>query len=499
MKVSDMISFGVAILAAGLFLSCDTEPSASPVHDNHDVENVTVKFEPEMKSLIRNPMMGWVLYDDACGEVSNAEKYWQDQGTVADMFGSVFYWRSRWSELEPEEGVYAWEHNENFKALIQGALDHGLKLAFRVYVDSQDNAHQATPDFVRQAGAQGYQNTYWTPYVDDPVFQEKFANFIRAFAAEFDDPARVDFIDAYNLGWWGEGHHVQYLNPANKAKVYKWITETYGNAFSKVILVTNFGTEMGFDIEKKLAIQDQGYIIRRDSMGSQWFQYSDIQTVLSVFPDVAFIAECCYWGGYSDTYQPWKDDIKYGSRFSGWLDFYKQAYTDAVNARANMLDLRQAAESRGWTRKARELVDAFIVNGGYRFTPVEISCPQQTDGNFKISHTWKNSGVGVCPNNNRRWNYKYKVAFALLDSSDKPAAYYIVPDAEPSSWLKEKDTSYESTVHLTAPSGEYTLAVAVVDTADGDKPGINLAVQKWECAGGWLKITKLKINNPRFK
>ena len=45
------------------------------------------------------------------------------------------------------------EHDENFKALIQGALARGLKLAFRVYIDGQDNIHNGTPDFVREAGA----------------------------------------------------------------------------------------------------------------------------------------------------------------------------------------------------------------------------------------------------------------------------------------------------------------------------------------------------------
>ena len=160
--------------------------------------------------------------------VAQANTYWNQQGAAAEKYASIFYWRSRWSELEPEEGKYAWEHDENFKALIQGALDRGLKLAFRVYIDGQDNIHNGTPDFVREAGAKGYavhklwdpanENNNWTPYADDPVFQEKFGNFIRAFAKEFDNPKQVDFIDAYNLGWWGEGHHVQYLNNNNKFK-----------------------------------------------------------------------------------------------------------------------------------------------------------------------------------------------------------------------------------------------------------------------------------------
>ncbi|MCH5685991.1 hypothetical protein LWM68_18115 [Niabella sp. W65] len=34
-----------------------------------------------------------------------------------------------------------------------------------------------------------------------------------------------------------------------------------------------------------------------------------------------------------------------------------------------------------------------------------------------LSHRWKNMGWGYCPNNIPQWNYKYKVAFAILDTA----------------------------------------------------------------------------------
>lgn len=490
MKVSKILT---GMLVATSLYACS--PKSAQLEDTVTGTDVSVPFSMDEKSLVRNPMMGWVLYDDACGEVSKADQYWSNMNSVANKYGSIFYWRSRWSELEPEEGVYAWKYDENFKAIIQGALDRGLKLAFRVYVDSQDNAHQATPDYVRKAGAQGYINTHWTPYVDDPVFQKKFEIFIRAFAQEFDDPSRVDFIDAYNLGWWGEGHHVQYLNANNKNLVFKWITELYGNAFSNVILVTNFGTEIGFDIEKEFAINRQGYIIRRDSMGSTWFRQSDINTVLSVFPEVPFIAECCYWGGASDDYQPWNEDPLYGNTFKTWVDFYNQAYKDAIAARANALDLRQAVESRGWTRRARDLVDAFVVNGGYRLFPSRIRYPHTIERGkeFLISHQWENGGVGVCPNNNRRWNYKYNVAFALLDAEGNVVKQCLAEKAEPSTWLKGHVGSYDTSVSFDAARGQYKLATAIVDRTKNDSPGLNLAVQKGNIHQGWLIIGDITI------
>lgn len=500
-----MRAFDSYVLAA---VVCVLSTSCS--FQERDVDHNTglsVEFVPDETNLVRNPLSGWVLYDDANDYVSVAADYWRAQDAAASRFGSIFYWRSRWSELEPEEGEYAWEQDENFKELIKGALDRGLKLAFHIYVDGQDNIYNGTPDFVREAGAEGYPvhrlwdpegvDNNWTPYADDPVFQEKFSNFIRAFAEEFDEPSKVDFIDGFNLGWWGEGHHIRYKDSGNKAQVFQWITDLYGNNFKKVILVTNFGTEMGIDMEKRFAIEKHGYIIRRNSLGSTWFRDVEIETVMSLFPEVAFISEGCYWGGYSDEYQPWSEDPLYKDVFRSWPDYYRQVYDDAIRSRANTLDLREIKETQGWTKRALDLVKAFVSNGGYRLSPLKVTFPETifSGERFTISHTWRNSGVGVCPNNNIRWNYKYKVAFAFMDVDSKEIRCIAVDhDAEPSVWMKGKDTHYDFTSAIDLPSGDYIMSLAIVDTSlDRLAPGLNLAVKDGCFHDGWLEISEVAV------
>jgi ribosomal protein L27 len=83
----------------------------------------------------------------AVGNVANAEEYWAAQDEAARNYASFFYIRWRWSEMEPEEGKYAWIYDENYKKLIQGALDRGLKLCFRIYDNGQDNIRQGTPEY----------------------------------------------------------------------------------------------------------------------------------------------------------------------------------------------------------------------------------------------------------------------------------------------------------------------------------------------------------------
>ena len=493
MKVSDIILFAfLAVSCAGV--------------GNVPSSDAYVRcYEPDMTSLVRNPLSGWTIYEDANGVISDAASYWSRQDMVARRFSSIFYFRTRWSALEPQEGQYAWEHDENIKALIQGALDRGLKLAFCVYVDGQDNICNATPDFVREAGAEGYQvhrlwdpaDTYdnWTPYADDPVFQEKFSNFIAAFAKEFDDPDRVDYVDAFNLGWWGEGHHIQYKDPANKGTVFQWIVDLYGSNFKNVMLITNFGTEMGIELEKRFAIDGQGYAIRRNSLASTWFRDTEINTVCSLFPDVPFVAESCYWGSFDDNYQPWTEDPLYGNVFKSWVDVYKQVYDDALRSHANTLDLRGVTEARGWTGRALELVKGFISYGGYRLTPILVEYDETLYRGeaLRIRHVWKNSGVGVCPNNNIRWNYKYKVAFAMVSGEDI-LLKYVDEVTDPSDWIYGADTEYISEFSVELPSGDYALWVCVADTSKEDNPpGLRLAVKGGKFTDGWLNVGNINI------
>lgn len=66
-----------------------------------------ILLEKDNKRLLRNPCMGWGLYDDAADEVQEAGKYWKCQSEAATSYASFFYVRWRWADMEPEEGKYA--------------------------------------------------------------------------------------------------------------------------------------------------------------------------------------------------------------------------------------------------------------------------------------------------------------------------------------------------------------------------------------------------------
>ena len=83
---------------------------------------------------------------------------------------------------------------------------------------------------------------------------------------EYDNPDIVDFIDGHSLGWWGEGSHIKYLNSDKKKETFDWFTTMYSKNFKNIILVLPYNSEIGFNTEKEIAIdQKRVWIAQRRS------------------------------------------------------------------------------------------------------------------------------------------------------------------------------------------------------------------------------------------
>jgi hypothetical protein len=481
---------------AMLMASCSNINKTKNVSSN--TADITIAVDTV--SLIRNPAMGWGLYDDSDGEVQDANQYWRDQDEAAQKYASFFYVRWRWSDMEPEEGKYAWLYNDNFKQLIQGALERGLKLCFRVYDNGQDNLRPGTPDFVRTAGARGYDvryknMTHWTAYPDDPIFQEKWSNFVKAFAKEFDNPDMVDFVDGFSIGAWGEVHTIKLIDPSKLNQVFDWYTSLYTQNFKKVLLALPFNGQVGFDTEKRIAINGKGYNMRRDGLGSMWFNAKEKLIAKQMFGKVLLIGESCYWSCSTDDCRPFASDTQYA--FNNWQDVYKQAYEDAISYRFNTLDLREQAETRGWAERAPELVKNFVLKGGYRLYPSEVKLPTKVKPGewVNVKHNWKNIGVGYIPNNNVKWHYKYKPAIALINDKNEVLGCWIDDKAEPSQWIDTAKT-YRYSFNIQLPQlakGKYSWAIAIVDKTKENKAAINLAIANAAKVNGWYKLSDLVV------
>lgn len=460
----------------------------------HITGNSTLRLPADTTSLLRNPCMGWGLYDDADGEVAQARDYWHKQDSLgATRAASFFYLRWRWSDMEPSEGHYAWRYDNNYKQLVAMARRRGLKLAFRIYFNSKDNSRQATPQYVRQAGAQGRTvDGLWSPYIDDPVFRAKFKKFVEAFAKEYDCDSVTDFVDGVGAGWWGECHHLNLKDQSRKAETLEWFTQTYGSAFSHVPLVMPLCSEFGIRLETGIAQRKHGYAFRRDGLGSQWFLPSEKAHANSLYPKSLLIGEQCYWKGDDSERFPYVDK-KY--HFTRWRQALEAAFHDAINCHFNTLDLREPVEAKRWLTVAPDLVQAFIRHGGYRLWPYEASVPANIVGgdSVAVASAWRNMGTGILPNDNPRWGNKYRVAYALIDDKGRVAARWVDKDTDPANMLPGRVV--ESRIRAATgqlPPGQYIWGVAIVDTHAGCKPAIRLATKR-DNIDGWTRLTEVNV------
>lgn len=518
MKSIFSISFmGTALLALCSLCSCEKQPDSGSGQDELEGYQ-TVKVAFDRNTVLNNPMNGWVMYGSGSGDPS----YWDKKIKVSELgkevlvrdYASACYIRTNWTTFNPSRGVYAWrDPSTKIAKMINGALERGLPIAFRIVVDGRDQ-RQNTPQFVIDEGAK-----YWvenakypdriTPYPQDPVFQRNYEELISELAKDFDDPDKCAFIDAYGLGKWGEGHNVCYeegniisdRTETLKYEVMDWITDVYSRNFRNVPLLINYHRVIGHpasdgkaneNSEKLLNLAvSKGYSLRQDAFGmSDYYRDWERAYASSWMYKRPIVME----GGWIVNQHSYWNDSR-GYRKGHPEDVRQGEYDDCKLARVNMMDFRVGEETESWFKDAYQLVTQFITEGGYRLYPDQFRLPESVGSGeeCKVVHRWRNMGWGYFPNNIPQWNYRYKVAIALLDESDKPARVVVDPDCEPSGWTDARAMEYTTSFKADVPAGKYTWAVAIVDTSRDDKPSIELAANCVRTDELWYKIKEVTV------
>lgn len=479
----------------------------------------TVTFKADSTRVLRNPLQGWVMYLNPAWD----ENFWTERGyddmhangeadpvKVSD-YASCAYMRTSWASFETQEGKYIWnDPNSRLMKLIKSVNARGLRVAFRIVIDGRDQG-QNTPQYVFDAGADGYYDPYApgknrSPYPDDPVFQAKYAKFLRAFAEHFDDPSKVEFIDAYSLGKWGESHSMIYKDNRNKQAVFDWAIDLAASCFKRVPMIIHYHRMLGDPdddgwgsvpadadalIEKAI---DRGFSLRHDAFGMHGY-YQDWEKEMAAKWN--FKRPIIMEGGWIT-----------GAHHRYWLDpsgLYREGHAEDVRrgefdssmeARVNMMDFRINDETRSWFEESFPLVKRFVAEGGYRLYPSHVTAQNKARSGSKVTvrTRWQNMGWGYCPTNIPQWNQKYKVGIALLGADGHPVKVTVDSSSDLSTWLREAPAEYDTGIDLTgiAP-GTYRWAVALVDTTKGNTPALQMAVDPTLHIGGWLPAGEIRI------
>ncbi len=529
--------------------------------------NIEILIKADRTSYYPNPLSGWVIYVPLIDDV---EEFWEkyenfpsSEGTVNVFdYGNVIYLRGSWTDFNPEEGLYIWQDGidevkyplaRSLRLFEEGAKERGLKLAFTLKCDSRDANANCTPDFVREkmdaaygADAAGYLTPdgkthtpgkgyfnftlgsvprhYWSPYPDDPIFQQEYEKFINALAAEYDDPEKTAFVSGLGMGKWGEYHTCVYStgDETPKIPVFNWVTDTYINAFKLTPCFTNYhkmvGTIVGEgsgspDSEGMLSgAIEKGFCMRHDAFGmrAETFGYATWEK--------KFIANWTYKvpvageGGWIVTqgYEDENGKHNYLTQYAGPRELRAGEYEDMHSAYVNMMDLRYdktyiQGETWSWFNDAFDLVQKFVQEDCYRIYPDKVSIPTSISNGhtYTIQHRWLNLGHAYCPTNIKPYRDRFKVAFAIIDTETGKIVsdnIFFDENAHPHDWISGR-SSYELEITPKGVSvGAYDLCAGIVDLAQGDpdngdfRIGIHIAAQGDYTEAGWLKLGVVTVS-----
>ena len=157
----------------------------------------TVKEYKESQTTFGNPLMGYARnawYNDVSEDIS------------------LLYVDITWVELEPEEGVYAWETIEEKNQFARWKKE-GKHLVLRFVCDIPGNTeHMDIPEWLyEKSGKAGkwYDGEYgkgFAPDYENSTIISCHEQAVKALGARFGQDGLISYIELGSLGHWGEWH-----------------------------------------------------------------------------------------------------------------------------------------------------------------------------------------------------------------------------------------------------------------------------------------------------
>ena len=157
----------------------------------------TVKEYKESQTTFGNPLMGYARnawYNDVSEDIS------------------LLYVDITWAELEPEEGVYAWETIEEKNQFARWKKE-GKHLVLRFICDIPGNTeHMDIPEWLyEKSGKAGkwYDGEYgkgFAPDYENSTIISCHEQAVKALGARFGQDGLISYIELGSLGHWGEWH-----------------------------------------------------------------------------------------------------------------------------------------------------------------------------------------------------------------------------------------------------------------------------------------------------
>jgi hypothetical protein len=449
----------IGLLAATYGVSVGHEPAT---------QNKVVRPR-RVESKLTNPYMGFIYYG----------------GSALPDIADVYYPTFVWSDFEPEEGKYVWNHPK-LQERVEIARQRGKRVALRVCPSFQGTDY-ATPKWVYDLGVSRIKidkpeeeerspayKKFYEPEWWNPIYIEKYCNFIAAFGKEFDGKPWLEYVDMRCYGFWGEGHRHGATEPwpdnvSKRETLIKFI-DAHVNAFKKTPQVVQMAGDKDTPYPEGTAIDyalAKGCWMRRDGFGP--FINKDEERVMKAhFPTSIMIAENAGSLAYYVSNKIRKRWIPNSKPIS-----METMYDQILEFHCNYVPLGWGDQCWQVLRWRPELLKKLWMKMGYRFVIQEASFPAQgaVGGKLTVKHTWINEGVGRLP-------VAHPLVFYLADVLGKVRPVHLDQTFDQTAWFEGEPHSFSHTIEVPGDlkPGEYLLAVALVDPESGE-PTIALGIE----------------------
>jgi len=402
-----------------------------------------------------NPLKGYCLYTNA--------------GKIHRPYSMVFQYVS-WKELEPIEGMYAFEAWERKKWAHPRAI--GKHVVLRVYVDYPTKS-SGLPDWLRAKGVT--EKVYMahgggkSPDYNHPQMVLALERLIAAMGKRYNTHPRVAFIQLGLLGFWGEWHTYPRVELFASEATQHRVLRAYLKTFPDKQLMARYadGALSKYHI---IGFHDDMFPEDTDN-GKDWSFLSRMRR-----------------SGHTDS---WKQTVIGGEMVPNaarkWLGKRWDLTREMVDrSHFSWVGPYGPALENNTSDDFVMRSDQLVRQMGYQFRVAEIRHSRSVAPGAQCKVVLQGVNEGVAP-----FYYSWPVKLAWLDAKKNILSTFKLRD-DIRKWLPGK---FELKATVTAPttSGTYQLGFGIEDPWK-KKPTIRLA-NKLPLIGGWTMLGQVQVKS----
>ena len=461
----------------------------------------------EIDSPLPNPYMGWGIwagpryYD---GRPFTLQYNTTGFGDDAPLFSWVLIdWM--WSDLEPQEGQYAWE---DLDTIVNYWAARGKQIYLRVWITDDPGwngapGNEVCPGWLWTAGAKYHKyigegkSTKREPDYADPSYEDvylpKVRRFLTALAQRYDKPdGPIVMWGVMGYGQWGEWHtnwsHYPWPSPDVKHRVLADVVEMYSDIFKVNLPCICYSLDM--EVNEITSLQDVLYRQALDVAVTKGFALAKH----------SFMDGLNFWHrAVMERY--WRQSVMFAE--DSW------SYTDLKNQRTHgtldenidaMLDWHSnyahfymdAESYKPAMREDRAAFERGLRSGGlgYRLVLTSASWREELPAGdlFVLKQSWVNRNVG-------RLYKRHPLKLYLTNSQGHEKFSEVDQGFDETQWVSGETYAINSVFHLPKElsPGVYDVRIARVDS--GGRPRIKLAIQGIDSDGRY-KLGTIRIASP---